>query len=543
MDYARDAGGKIVSAEDASPLGFYRCSRPDCGGRVYLPRVKVQRKHFRHYPGEGTTACDEYFPSNTVGDSDVYTTAAVEDDPSELGLLLTQIDGHWGLGLRLPEIPREELGETSLGALRSALVDVYAGRDRSLRVSALELRSGIGAARVEIAPSRHPFRTEPIGLWPSSIRKERWRLECKGFEVKGALFRLRVGEWMRLRTGSQVHYGETLLLLADTEHAPPDSIVTETHARIPGDGMNWNIWELRFPTDTLVSVVGWLARLGYDFVPRPWSVDLITPPRAYGEHGEPVFWVGDSPIVMLESPQQNGIATVDFRSGSNSQAINVRTTHGRFAHVKVSMCNAGLARLAVAGEQAASLDITFVEPPTRTILHEELRKTARLRIRIGEQIFEAWQGITHKIRVLTQEKPLLHVDLGDENVRARVTVFEGGKFRSKRNLNSSEVTKIIDGALQSAEKIEVDAENLGRIVLLPTRMSVHIAIEPKATGRLAWHDYVVSLSSHAKDCSIPTFLEQPRVTKSFAVRTVAPASLVHSRMAIRRRHDSRGSRS
>ncbi len=107
MDRARDlTNGEIVAAEEASRERPYVCRRPGCGGRVYLPHVAIQRPHFRHRPGEGTPACEEYVASSgSSGEPVAPIVAAVEDVPTALGLILDQFDGEWRVGLRLPEIP------------------------------------------------------------------------------------------------------------------------------------------------------------------------------------------------------------------------------------------------------------------------------------------------------------------------------------------------------------------------------------------------------------------------------------------------------
>lgn len=544
MNYARDTlSGKIVAAEDASPVRYYTCPRPGCGGRVCLSGAVVQRRHFRHYSGEGTSACDEYFPGVGGGESIARTIAAVEEDPSELGLLLTQRDGRWGLGLRLPEIPSEELGETSLGALRSALVDVYVGRDSLLPVSALDLRPGVGAARVDVGPSVQAYRTQPGGSWPATINRERWILESRGLEAKGALFRLRRGEWMRLRVGSGVHHAETLLVLAEARCAPPDSIVSETHARISSRGLQWTIWEVQLPCEPVARVIAWLKRLGHEVVPRPWSMDLATPSREYSEYGKPVFWVGDSPVFMLESPQPVAAAVIAIQSGPYTHSANVRTAQSRFAHVSVSVPRTELTRLAIAGERSASLDFVFIPRPPPTALCELLTQTPRLRIQVGQLPLEAWQLTTHKVRLLSLEQPEVRVDLGHESARARVTAWERGKQRSKRGLDSRGVARAIQDALASAECIEVDADNLGRVVLLPVRAVVAPAREAKATDRLVWRDRILSICSRTEEHPTPTLREQPMTTESLTTRKLGPAALVRARMALRRRIEAGGSRS
>lgn len=541
MDQARDQqNGRLSAADSASPTRSYVCPRPGCGGRVYLTQGFVRRPHFRHYPGEGTPACDEYFPGTGRDGED--SVAGVEEDPSELGLLLTQSDRRWGLGLRLPEIPNEEFGEASLGALRSAFVEIYAGNDRLVRVGALELRPGVGQARVDVAPSLLAFRTRPAGSWPASVDRDRWILESRGLAATGTLFRLLRGEWIRLLEGSAVHRGESLLALADSRFAPPRSVVLEAHAPIPSGDLQWTIWEVRLPSDPATSVLDWLDRLGHELVTRPWGVELTTPPRAYDECGEPVLWVGDTPVLTLGAPPSAPVARVDFESDTESSSASVCAAQSRAAYVSVSVRDAGHARLAISGERRASLDFTFVRRPPPGQLNELLAQTARLRIWIGQQALEAWQGPTPEVRIVALEQQEVRVDLGDETARARVTVWENGKQASSRGLDSRGVERVLGIALTSAERVEVDADNLGRLVLLLVHTAPDVKRPSKVRNRLAWHDHAASLGSLTAARTTPALLEQPRAVPSLTPRQVGAAALVRARMALRGRVAAKGSR-
>ena len=542
MDYARDLRtGKIVAAEDASRGRFYACPRPGCGGRVYLPRVTIQRAHFRHVPGEGTRACDQYFPGIGGGEVRPVIDVAVEEDPAELGLVLAELDGRWGLGLRVPEIPSDELGETPLSALRSATLDLYAGSVLVRRVSALDLRPGVGTTSVDVVPSLQVFRSEPAGTWPSTIDQTRWFLESRAVDAKGTLFRFRRGEWTRLRASSGVHHGETLLVLADARCAlPPAAIVTKIHAEISSGGLKWIIREVRLPEDGSASVTAWIGRLGHEIVPRPWTLQLATPSRARGELGEAVFWIGDSPVLALDAPLPGAEGLLSIKTGSNSNYATVRASGARVAHVCISSPFAGPTRLAMVAEQSASIDLTFVEQPSHSSIFEVLAQTPRLRVWIGEQPMEAWQGSTHKVRVGPRELPNVRVDLGAKSARVRITVWERGKQRSRGDLNARGAEKAIQEALSTASRIEVDADNLGRVELIPIRIAAVTRREDLGGGRLAWRDYAASLSPQLGEPTKLTLVEQPRADTSLVGRRIGAASLIRARLALRRRRERTG---
>ena len=466
--------------------------------------------------------------------------ALVEDDPSELGLILDQRDGEWGLALRLPEIPRDELGALPLTALRGATVEIVSGGDPVSRISALDLRPGIGAARVFAPPSLQEYGARPIGLWPETIQSQRWHLQSRALDAKGTLFRLRSGEWTRLVVQSGVHAGETLLVLADERCPPVKRILRQVHARFSVRGLNWRIWEVRLPDELDLELATWLTRIGHDFLPRPWGLRLANPPRGYGEDGQPIFWIGDSAVLTLEAPTGDAETFATFVFGSNSQGAAVRATTGNVAHLAVTCHTAGPTHISLADDRSASLDILFVRRPPDAATAQLLGRTPRLRVWVGESCFEAWHGSVHSVRLHSRTPPEVRVELGPDSVRARVTVWERRKQRSYRGLSAREVAAIVRSALPTASLIDVDAENLGRVELAPATSFARARARFGASDRLSWRDHALSVISPPPEHTAPVVSGHPRLDSTLVVRTVGPAGLVRARLALRRRREPSG---
>jgi hypothetical protein len=541
VEYARDSRDKrIVSAKSASRRRFYTCPRPGCGGRVYLPSVSKQRPHFRHFPGEGTPECDQYYPGAGGAQGQAPTVLAVEESPTELGLLLVEHDGRWGLTLRLPEIPSVELGFTSLSILRSAHVKICAGTEQISRVSALDLRPGVKATHVNVVPTLQPFRTEPVGTWPSTIDKGHWNLESREIDAKGTLFRLRRGEWTRLLPNSGVVLGETLLILLEERCAIPSSVVTFPHARLAGGGLNWAIVEARIPNVAEARLTAWLELLGHEIVPRPWTVELATPPRMQTEMGKPIFWTGDAPVLALSAPQSGAETMIEIRAGSNSHCESVRASDSSMTYLAIKSQEDGLSRLGVNAEQTANVDVAFVHRPTGAELLSVLKQTARVHVWIGAQLLEAWQGTTHKVHVDPRKPEDVRLDLGHEKARVRITVWEEGKQRSWGGLDARNASKILEAALLTASLIELEAENLGRVEIVPSIVSAQQSLAPVAPERLAWHDYVMGMSSRLEEPKTPVLLRQLRGVTALVSRDVGPVTLIRARLQLRRHREPRG---
>ncbi|MCC6648412.1 MAG: hypothetical protein IT374_22930 [Polyangiaceae bacterium] len=448
--------------------------------------------------------------------------------------MLARLEDRWGVGLRLPEIPRDELGGAALASLRPAFVDIFGGRERLARVGAIDLRPGVGSARVDIVPTLQDFTTKPVGAWPTTIDQGRWVLESPGVDPKGTLFRLCRGEWTRLRAGSAVHHGETLMVLADARCAPPS--VAERHAHLAGGGLRWALWEMRLPDDVTDDVSTWLHRLGHEFGVRRWGVSLATPPRAYGPRGEPLFWLGDASVIELEAPRAGAQAHACLAAGTNTSSASVLASARRVAYVGVSPRVVGPAHLEVAADRTAGLEIAIVPRPSPRDLLGLLAQTPRLRVWVGHQCFEAWRGSQHRIPVQTSEDHEVRVDLGSEGARARVVVCARGKRHVRHSLGPRDIASVVEASLMSASSIEIDADNLGRVELVPTPFVRTETSGPRTSDRLVWRDHVTSMNPLPGELLTPTLLGGAR-GGSLASRSVGPAALVRARLGARKRFD------
>jgi hypothetical protein len=472
-DWGRDTRtGANIHVSKADREGVYVC--PVCRIRLELRRGN-ELEYFAHWRGlEGTRACELFSPTGGGAPPIVVAPRAtvvsvrpdtrVEDNVFEAGLLAELTDGRWTIALRLPVLQGDELGEHSLADLRPANVEVAVGQTTQ-RVSALELLSGDGCARVIVPPDVATYRTKPSGTWPTSIETSRWRTEIRGLDPKGTLFRLRRGDWTRLQTGSGVHLGESLLLVADASLRAPEGVLETCGHDIVGEQRTWRLWQLSL-TERLAP---WLSERGHTIVPKRWHVTSAVPPRSHTDRREPVYWVGDTVVLALEAPAPKARLDVTFMSGSNTYGTTVVTNEVARSAVAITSRVSGRVRFQAS---AARLDIVFEDRPTIEDTVQLLRQTARVQVWIGERCFEPWSTEPHQLKVDLRNPPPVRVELGGETVRASVTTWTHGRQRTFRSRSDREVAKIIEQNLATASRIEVDGENLGRVTFSPmTRAS------------------------------------------------------------------------
>lgn len=549
MDYGRlKSTGKVFPASEAKRGRQYVC--PTCGLPLELRRGH-DLEYFAHWRGlQGTRECELFVltddadnarsSSSSAQEARGQREVAVEDQPLDLGVVLGEIDGRWGLGLRLPEIPAEELVDTGLGLLRSAFVDVFAGSERLVRVSALELRPGVGAGRVDVPPRVQQLRAQTAGNWPRTVDRERWNLSARALDRNGTLFRFRHGEWTRLLADSGVHFGEALLVLGELQSPPPVQIAPQLLSQLSDRDMQWGIWEVRLPDDADSAVSVWLGRLGHDFVERAWSVTLAAAPRSYSQEGEPVFWAGDAAVLAIDRPHARAEAQANFRTDANAYSGVVRNGERQTSHVSVTARIDGRTCFEILDARRPRLDLHFVEKPSQSALLELLAQVPRLRVWVDEECLVAWEGSPHTVRMEPRAKPRVRVEFGDESARARITVWADGKRRFYRGLSSGEAASILESALQTASRVELDADNLGRIELAPLHISSHPRGSVVADERLAWRDQVLSSHVQPSGLTTPTFVAGPRMPRTLVARSVDSAALVRARLTLRRRRSERG---
>jgi len=476
-DWGRDTRtGADVHIRKADRGRIYVC--PVCRIRLELRRGN-ELEYFAHWRGlQGTRACELFSPttagaqpatgSQRSSGAAAPPDAQVEDNPFEAGLLVDVSDGWWSLALRLPALYGAELGELSLADLRPANVEVAIGQATE-RVSALELLSRDGAPRVIVPPSVGTYRTSPGGTWPVSVETNRWQLEVRGLDSKGTLFRLRRGDWTRLRAGAGVHLGESLLVVAEKHSPPPLANVrggaeVDSHD-IVSERRTWRLWDLRVAESSAT----WLSDLGHTVLPRRWSVASTIPARSYTDRREPVYWLEDIVVLALDAPAANARTDAALMSGSNTYSTTVVTSEGARACVALASRVHGRVRFQVG---TAPFSAEFAERPSDHETIALLRQTPRLQVWIGERCFEAWSDEDNRVPIDPREPPEVRVDLGAETVRASVTVWQRGRRRTWRSLADREVAKVIEDALSTASLIEVDGENLGRVTLAPAPRGV-----------------------------------------------------------------------
>jgi hypothetical protein len=531
---------KLVHAADAVRTADYAC--PTCGHPVELRRGP-SLEYFAHWRGiDGTDECEFFVPGHGGSRHHIHTEesaeALVEDDPAELGLILNQDDGEWSLALRVPEIPQQEIGVEPLASLRRAVVEIVTGSAVVSRISAVELRPGVGVGRVFVPPSLQEYCARPIGTWPHSVKSQRWNLRCPEVRAMGVLFRLRSGEWTRLIAESGVQAGETVLVLADERCLPPERFVRQEHARIASGALTWRIWELALPDEADHALSSWLDRVGHHFVSRPWNLRLASPPRAYSERGEPIFWLGDSAVFAVEAPTNDAETLATFVFGSNSQGASIGSGAGHQAQLVVTSHTAGLTRLSLADDRKATVGVMFAPRPRDEAVAELFHRTLRLRVRVGELCFDAWQASTHVICVDSKAPPEVEVNLGHESVCARVTLWEGGRLRSQRSLSGREVAATLQRGLQSASRIEIDAENLGRIEFTPRRASA--SERAIVSDRLAWREHILNAADGPSPHAVHAISRHPRLASALVCHSVDAAGLMRSRIALKRRRQPNG---
>jgi hypothetical protein len=442
------AGTKLIEAgRRLSRYSVYSC--PYCNGRVFLRIGHARDPHFAHYSGEGSLECEAYFPGQGYSGKPQIENRPpreVEDVPREAGLCLEDADDEWKLFVRVPEIAAEDLKEGSLSSLREAYLEVRTNGDLAGKMSALEMRPGAGSSRIHVVPSSHDYTICPVGLWPSFLDAEDWRrLKCVGLRPRGTLFRLRWGEWVRLRAGSPVESEEQLYLVTGDREAIPKACETGQPQVLTVAGRKWILRRLVLPMAPSPMAEDWLREIGHELLPPSWSIKIVSVPEKVGlENGIQSFSL-DSPVVAkVSAPRAGAHSHISIDYGTNRNTSSLQLEEGqRDAFISVTASGTGAKSIRIAHDRSAAIEFHIVEPMTLVDLRETLKELPKLRLSIDGEPYYAWsknsafnvasrRGMVRDVRIdAGVEQAVLALDYRLANrriVRSELSVGEAEVF-------------------------------------------------------------------------------------------------------------------
>jgi hypothetical protein len=475
MRFAKDRfTGKVIGAAQAQRFGTaFVC--PTCHGRVFLRSGSEREPHFAHFSGEGSVDCEEYHPG--LGGFGPVEKAAprVADDAEALGLAVALNGLAWHILLRLPEVPSSEFGTASLAALSGASVGISCGDSRVGSVSALELRPGVALARAQVPPSLQDYSCHPGGGWPAGVHLARWNATTRGLSAPGTIFRLRAGEWTRIRDRSRVEWGEKLVLVADDRCPPPPVVDAEKADGISSAGLLWRLWRISLPNAPDVAVEMWLARMGYEARPPCWRVRFLSVPAAFTDEG-PQYEVGVPLVVEVEAPRAGATAGVSLALGTNTHVAQVTAGRDVTFFGEITWDLPGSGTLEVVAQTPVSERFEFIEHCA------PVADCPRLRVRIGSREWESWSNLPG---VRAERGGGVSIEVGAEGVRLDLVVWlRGDRRRVLTRALPQDAALFLAELLPEATLLEIDASNLGR-VQIPVGSTTSVRDEVPARTRLS----------------------------------------------------------
>ena len=480
MRYARDDRAK--KDVDAHEVGESRRSRayscPTCGARVHYKRSIGLSPNpiFAHNPHEGSSDCENYYPWQGGFDAPsspspvaIRPRVAVEDTPDELGLCLEDAE-IWTTYLRVPEMSAVELGSLSPRALTSAFVEVDSGGERN-RLPLIDLRPGVGSARLAVPPMTPAYKITTTGSWPTGVRQKRWQTTSRGLSSRGTLFRLRHGEWVRLREGSPVELGEELRVVADQRNSPPAECQPVAGKVISFRGQNWRMWRVALPAVSSRQFEVWTESLGVDAVEPVWDVRIANVPEDVDPESQfSVFSTRKMLIARIRSPRSGASADISLSAGSARYSDSFSTGRGTdTAFLAFSVAWPGSNELRVSYDDRSSVRFETREAQDLSDLKRALGAVPVLRVMVGEALVQSWgEPFEVPIPRLNEQAPHITLlpDLEDLRVGLRWEGPEGEGAEDSLSLENA--TRRLNSffELRRGTAVRVDAGALGCVKLL-----------------------------------------------------------------------------
>ena len=393
MQYAIDRRKKLlVQAEDVRRTDrsrAYAC--PVCGADVHYRRARGLNPDpgFAHNAHVARQDCHLYHPSLGVENAGPWVEALAAAPINEIDLCLDDPvgdKGAWSLFLRFPEI--SDLGNARLRALMAGSVSVVTGSS-SASISLMDLRPGVGSARLVVPPSMNTYEASPTGQWPPDLASDRWSGTCEGLNPRGTAFVLRKGEWERLRDGGELELGSEIRIIADLRNAPPPVCSVEALA-VKHSKLEWRVWRVFLPDTISTSLGRWAEAINATLASPADEVALLGVPQGFDCNG-PVFTTGHSFIAKVKWAGDASSATLTLGTPLGSESTSTWPTQTSPAYMVFKTADSGATTLTANYDRRTSESIETDVAPTLGEIRNKLRATPRFEIVVGDTVVSAWQ--------------------------------------------------------------------------------------------------------------------------------------------------------
>jgi hypothetical protein len=388
MRYAIDRRTKRVVQADkirgTERNRAYEC--PVCEAEVHYRRAMGLSPDpgFAHNAHLAREDCELYHPSlgGEISGSWTKTIAA----SNEFDLCLDDQE-NWSLFLRFPEIP--DLGNARLRALTTGSISVLAG-NASASLPLMELRPGVGSARLVVPPSMNTYQAAPTGQWPADLPSDRWRGTCRGLYPRGTPFVLRHGEWERIREGAEVELGSEIRIVAEARNSPPPMCSLESAAVKPHNKLEWRMWRVFLPDSASPPLDRWADAIEVKLVAPADELSVVGIPHSFSSGG-PIFTTGRAFVARVKWAPSEGPSTLSLRTPLGSESSSTWPTQQSAAYVAFTVRDSGATTLTANCDRRTSVTIEAVPGPTISEVHKGLNAAQSLQIFIGNTKVVAWQ--------------------------------------------------------------------------------------------------------------------------------------------------------
>lgn len=394
MQYAIDRRTKrVVPADQVRRTDrnrAYEC--PVCEAEVHYRRAMglSPEPGFAHNAHVARQDCHLYHPSFVVESPGSWGEALATEPINEIDLCLDDpLDnkGTWSLFLRFSEI--SDLGNARLRSLVGGSVSVVTGSS-SASISLMDLRPGVGSARLVVPPSMSTYEASPAGQWPPDLSSDRWTGTCEGLNPRGTPFVLRKGEWERLRNGGELELGGEIRIVADVRNAPPPICSVEAQVVKPHNKLEWRVWRVFLPDSISTSLDRWAEAINVTLASPADEVALLGVPQSFDSNG-PVFTTGHSFIARVKWAVGELSATLSLGTPLGSESTSTWPTQSSPAYMVFRPQDSGSTTLTANYDRRTTETIETAVAPSLCEIRNKLRATPRFEIVIGDTTVSAWQ--------------------------------------------------------------------------------------------------------------------------------------------------------